>query len=499
MKITNFNNFYPNVLHFHGQNKTQLPQTFNMILNEHEVNADYDKSKLAIISTWTNDNECCLLQQCKKFNIPLYNCVPEDYDKTQQWYMPNKIKFFLDILEKIDQEYIMFLDGYDVLLTHLDDILDKFNRFHYDIVYGPSCNNYPNVFIDCISNRINLGVYRYFNAGCCIGKKEALKKFYTESLEFINIENQFNSEQFIMRHAFKKYSNDLNQRFVTIDSNCEIFQSMGVLDCTFDDSHQTLLMMPNKNVKQNIVVTGAFGFIGKELVKQLKLNPSNKVYEVDKKFGTNAKNIEFLINYYNIDTIYHLAAQTSVFNENLEDIVDDNILVFVRLAKICNDRGIKLVYASSSTANNCNTTSLYGLSKRFDEEFAKIYCPSATGVRLHNVYGPNQREGTLLWCLLNQDETVLYNNGNNTRCFTYIDDAVKGLLLASQTSGGLYNCVNPEKITIKEFADLVGKPYKLTDKVRDKDNIDQSVNRSIPDILKHYISTKEGLKRSLKK
>ena len=47
--------------------------------------------------------------------------------------MPNKIKFFLDTLEKIDQEYVLFLDGYDVLLTHLDDILDKYLKTVYDI------------------------------------------------------------------------------------------------------------------------------------------------------------------------------------------------------------------------------------------------------------------------------------------------------------------------------------------------------------------------------
>jgi nucleoside-diphosphate-sugar epimerase len=38
---------------------------------------------------------------------------------------------------------------------------------------------------------------------------------------------------------------------------------------------------------------------------------------------------------------------------------------------------------------------MYGMSKRFNEQFAKAYCPSATGVRLHNVYGREPRQGTL--------------------------------------------------------------------------------------------------------
>ena len=496
MKITNFNNFYPNVLHFHGQNKSQLPKTFDMIFNEHQVNANYDKSKLAIISTWTSDEDCCLYQQCKKHNIPLINCVPDNYDTAQPWYMPNKIKFFLDILEKIDQEYVLFLDGYDVLLTHLDDILDKYLRIGYDIIFNPSCNNYPDIFIDCIPNRIHLGIYRYFNAGCCIGKKEALKKFYKESLEFLNIENPKNSEQFIMRHAFKKYSSDPNQKFITIDNKCEIFQSMGVLDCTFNDSHTELIMIPNDNAKRNIVVTGSDGFIGKELVKKLReLYPASNIYEVDKKHGMDVNHIEFLINLHNIDIVYHLAAQTSVFNDDLDAIVEDNIIAFVKLARMCNEHGIKLVYTSSSTANNNNTTSLYGLSKRFDEDFARIYAPYATGVRLHNVYGPEPRKDTLLWCLKHLDCVELYNNGQNTRCFTYIDDAVRGIIEAGNKNGGLYNCVNPEKITIKEFADLYGRTYTLTDKKRDKDNPDQEVDFNIPNILNKYISVKEGLEK----
>lgn len=156
-----------------------------------------------------------------------------------------------------------------------------------------------------------------------------------------------------------------------------------------------------------------------------------------------------------------------------------------------------MVYASSSTANNCNTTSLYGLSKRFDEEFAKIYCPSATGVRLHNVYGKNPRPGTLLWCLLNNENTKLYNNGKNTRCFTYIDDAVNGLLWASTANCGLYNCVNPEKLTTEEFAKIVGRPYTLVDEIRDKDNITQEVNDNIETIPINYTKVEEGIKKSL--
>ena len=67
---------------------------------------------------------------------------------------------------------------------------------------------------------------------------------------------------------------------------------MGVLDCTFDDAHTTLTMIPNDNDRRNIIVTGSDGFIGKELVKKLKeIYPISNIYEVDKNHGTDVKYI----------------------------------------------------------------------------------------------------------------------------------------------------------------------------------------------------------------
>ena len=110
-----------------------------------------------------------------------------------------------------------------------------------------------------------------------------------------------------------------------------------------------------------MIVTGSEGFIGKALCREL-VKRGIEVIGLDRKCGTEATKVcEYLKNE-DIDCVFHLAAQTSVFNGNLEQIRKDNIDTFMRVADACNQYHVKLVYASSSTANPENTTSMYGIS-----------------------------------------------------------------------------------------------------------------------------------------
>lgn len=160
---------------------------------------------------------------------------------------------------------------------------------------------------------------------------------------------------------------------------------------------------------------------------------------------------------------------------------------------------MKLVYASSSTANPENTTSMYGISKYFDEQYASIYCKAATGCRLHNVYGPNPRKRTLLWFLIEKENVSLYNCGQNIRCFTYIDDVVEGLIYGVGCNRQLINICNVQPVTTMYFASLV-KYYKpleieLINEKRDFDNLEQSVNRDIYLVPLSYTSVEDGVKK----
>lgn len=252
------------------------------------------------------------------------------------------------------------------------------------------------------------------------------------------------------------------------------------------------------------IVTGSEGFIGRSLVKTLK-SKGAEVVGIDRKYGVersrifDATNVWEMLEEKEYDGVFHLAASTSVFNSDVQGLADNNISVFMTVAQACHKHNVKLVYASSSCANPANITSMYGITKHFDELFAKIYCPSATGVRLHNVYGPDPRKGTLLWHLLNDERVTLVNNGANRRHFTYVDNAVEGLIYAYGTNEQVVNVANPECDTVRDFADLVqgfnGVELSYNSQKRDYDKLEQAIDEDIYSVPLPYVGIAEGISR----
>ena len=255
-----------------------------------------------------------------------------------------------------------------------------------------------------------------------------------------------------------------------------------------------------------VIITGSEGFVGRALSQALQKR-GIEVIGIDRKNGQEAADIAKYMPE-DLDAVFHLAAQTSVFNEDLIQIRKDNIDTFMAVIDVCakHPNRPKLVYASSSTAYPPNTTSMYGITKHFAEVYARIYLPTATGARLHNVYGPNQRQGTLLWCLLNQDKVTIYNEGKNVRHFTYIEDIVEGLIYAYGCNKPLINIANPTQTSVRQFIstlkcameDGAKVPFRtrcvLDPTIRDKDRFDQVVDTRLPGVPMDYTPLLDGLR-----
>lgn len=247
-----------------------------------------------------------------------------------------------------------------------------------------------------------------------------------------------------------------------------------------------------------IVVTGSEGFIGKALVPYLEAK-GHEVVRVDKKLKTDFHHVQW----WGVDAIVHLAAQTSVWNRDLYGIEQDNIRFFMQAVDMSNATGAKLIYASSSCANDKNITSMYGLSKKFDEDYAQMYARWAVGLRFHNVYGPNPREDTLLGILERSvksgEKVTLYNRGENQRHFTWVGDVCESILFALEGGecGKVYNVCNPKRNTVYEFVKAFRAYFapkvSLSDEVRKLDKDYQYVDSDL-----YSIHCKTGIEEGLR-
>lgn len=248
-----------------------------------------------------------------------------------------------------------------------------------------------------------------------------------------------------------------------------------------------------------ILVTGGNGFIGHTLVRHL-LNEGNEVKVIDiKPIKFTHPKLEFVRKSVledirwemrDCDIVYHLAAELGVVNSDKKPLntlavnIDGTINVF-RCALGTNVK--KIVYTSSSEVygepreipikedSPKSPVSIYGVSKLTAEMYAKGYVQEygmdINPVRLFNVYGPGQGfewvVPIFMQKVLNNEAPVVFGDGSQVRCFTYIGDIVSGIttVMKKGSKGEAYNIANNEPITMRELAELIigvsGKSLKL--------------------------------------
>jgi len=155
------------------------------------------------------------------------------------------------------------------------------------------------------------------------------------------------------------------------------------------------------------------------------------------------------------DRVIHLAAQAGVRYslENPHVYVESNIVAYTNILEACRNSGIAhLTYASTSSVYGANTDmpfsehrpadhplQRYAATKRANELMAHSYSHlfglPTTGLRFFTVYGPWGRPDMALFLftrnILAGEPIKLFNNGNHTRDFTYIDDIAEGVVRVS--------------------------------------------------------------------
>lgn len=240
-----------------------------------------------------------------------------------------------------------------------------------------------------------------------------------------------------------------------------------------------------------VLVTGAAGFIGSNLVERLlntepqieivNLDSVNDYYDVSiKEYRLNRLEqlaaqhpdckytfvkgnladralIDQLFAEHDFEIVVNLAAQAGVRYSitNPDAYIESNLIGFYNILEACRHsydngrRGVQhLVYASSSSVYGSNKkvpystddkvdnpVSLYAATKKSNEllahSYSKLYNIPSTGLRFFTVYGPAGRPDMAYFGFTNKlrkGETIeIFNYGNCKRDFTYVDDIVEGV------------------------------------------------------------------------
>jgi len=180
------------------------------------------------------------------------------------------------------------------------------------------------------------------------------------------------------------------------------------------------------------------------------------------------------------DVVCNLAAQAGVRYsiENPYAYIDTNIVGFLNILEACRFHPVQhLVYASSSSVYGLNNkvpynetdqvdspVSLYAASKKANElmahSYSKLYNIPTTGVRFFTVYGPWGRPDMAPFLFMNaivhQTPIKVFNHGNLSRDFTYIDDIIDGL-------SAIIDHAPIDDIPYKIYNIGHGKPVQLLD------------------------------------
>ena len=249
------------------------------------------------------------------------------------------------------------------------------------------------------------------------------------------------------------------------------------------------------------LITGGAGFIGSHLVSKI-IDGAEKITVLDNLLTGSKKNINKFIdsanfqfishdiqNHYdpeeNIDCVIHLASCASpvAYSENPINTLKSGSIGTINALGIARKYNSNFLLASTSeiygdpkispqhedywgNVNPVGPRSMYDESKRFAEAATQAYISkyklNAKIVRIFNTYGPNMKlddgrvvTNFIVQALKNKDITV-FGEGLQTRSFSYVDDTVNGIMLASSyQEPDIFNIGNDNEITINQLAQTI--------------------------------------------
>lgn len=243
-----------------------------------------------------------------------------------------------------------------------------------------------------------------------------------------------------------------------------------------------------------ILVTGANGFLGKNLVAELR-GAGHETVGIDREDGDlrDAKTVEHLIHDVAPTQVVHMAAQVGrqFCEDDPSHAIDANVKMTMNVAQMCRKYNAKLIYTSTSEVYGehgdatcdefapltATPTGMYALTKRWAEQVAMQYGPRGLKIlRPSMPYGPGAPPGrgrraldNFLWQAHHRMPIKVHIGA--ARSWTYISDATRAMRLVIEGDEvGPFNIGRDDaEMSMLALADkccdLAGAPYSLIEQV----------------------------------
>lgn len=307
---------------------------------------------------------------------------------------------------------------------------------------------------------------------------------------------------------------------------------------------------------KKILITGGAGFIGSHIAEYLLNNNVKKVRIMDNLINGKIENIKNLLsNFDNIEFVYgdvknledcrkcvkdmdcicHQAALGSVPRSLKDPYIynTNNVDGFFNIIMAAKEVGIKrIVYASSSSVYGDEKNlpkiehkvgsllSPYAATKKINEiyaqVFSKCYNMEIIGLRYFNIFGPRQDPNGMyaavipkfIKSIMNKESPIINGNGEYSRDFTYVENAVNANVLALKTEnkscfGEVFNIASGERIKIIELFQILKEELKIEisniygpEREGDISHSNADINKA-KKLLGYYpnVSFREGIKK----
>ncbi|MCD6403110.1 MAG: NAD-dependent epimerase/dehydratase family protein [Candidatus Aenigmarchaeota archaeon] len=243
------------------------------------------------------------------------------------------------------------------------------------------------------------------------------------------------------------------------------------------------------------VVTGGAGFIGSHVVEEL-VKDGHEVIVIDNLHTGNVDNLkEFDVEIIEgsskeivkidepVDGVFHLGIfSSSPMYKKDRSLIYKAIEDFIHVMEFVKERGIKLVFASSSSVYNGNpvpwkedmkiipmdfyTEARYAM-ERIAEVYNKLYGTQVIALRLFSVYGTREEYkkqyanlvSQFLWAMLKDEQPVIFGDGSQTRDFIFVKDVVKAFSLAmdSDVEFGVFNVGTGKNYSLNQLIEILNR------------------------------------------